>query len=718
MKHWNFYFSGILYGTISAGSEELMVRRLEAEKGCLGEVHPWQEEDEAYFAGLCRRSIRGFFGNLPEYEEKIKRRPPFFVTENGEEFTVRKGTEYIQRRKRFPMDLLCENGTVYAAVMSGRDSCGVLVRRGMERRTPLAAWEEAYGLAGSREYQPGQVRPVRMAGTFFVPTRDGERLATDVYLPAGPEGERVPAVLVRTPYGRKNGASAWFRFAQRGYGVVIQDTRGREDSTGRWLPEYYEAEDGDDTLNWIASREWSTGSVAMAGGSYLGYVQWAAASTGNPHLKAMLSSVCAGSAFGDFPRRGGCFNSGIMAWAFAMSEQRMRGDLMEREDWDRVLDIRPLADLPEKALGHPVDFLSCWLEHRDLDEFWKKTDWKGNYRGKPVPALIMSGWFDDNGMGTTEALELTETWPEGTWKAVLGPWKHSGNGDYDIHGQFMGENALRYDIDLLCMKWLDHFLKGTENGVEKTAAVEYYTVGENCWKTAGTWPPEICRTVRLYLEGEENGTGAGTGAACGAGKLKVRKAGSDEEDHREAWDFYVYDPEHPAVHLVDMSENELSVPEDYTEEENRTDVLSYTTEPFQAPFTVTGEAKVHLLVSCDCPDTDFVVRITDVDENGRSVKLADGVLGAKYRNGFENPEYMEPGAVYEIPVRTTKISNCFLPGHCLRLTVTSGAKNLIFPNSNTENGFDSEEKRAASVRIHRGGRYASFVEVPVERKNN
>ncbi len=64
-------------------------------------------------------------------------------------------------------------------------------------------------------------------------------------------------------------------------------------------------------------------------------------------------------------------------------------------------------------------------------------------------------------------------------------------------------------------------------------------------------------------------------------------------------------------------------------------------------------------VSCDCPDTDFVFRITDVDENGRSVKLADGVLGAKYRNGFETPEYMEPGRAIRDPIRTTKISNTF-----------------------------------------------------------
>ena len=123
--------------------------------------------------------------------------------------------------------------------------------------------------------------------------------------------------------------------------------------------------------------------------------------------------------------------------------------------------------------------------------------------------------------------------------------------------------------------------------------------------------------------------------------------------------------------------------------ERREDMLSYTTEPFKEPFTITGELAVKLYVSCDCPDTDFMVRITDVDETGRSIKLADGVLCAKYRNGFEQAEYLRPDQIYPVTIRTTKISNTFLPGHSLRLTVTSSGKNFIFPNSNTEDGFDS-----------------------------
>ncbi len=670
---WNFYLSGILYGRFYEEEQEVFVSRRDAMSGHFLPREPLSGEVDEYFVQLCKRSLREFFCNKEEYEKIIEKGAEHGVTAFGEEFTKRRAEAYIQRNCKAAKDLFYEDGKIYALLMSARDYTAVLVRDGYEDKTVLSKWKEMY---------PEETANVSFTGTFFVDTRDGERLATDVYLPekeGEKAGKKIPAVLVRTPYGKKKGVEIYYRFVQRGYALVVQDTRGREESTGKWQPNYYEVEDGDDTLNWIAGQEWSDGQVSMTGGSYLGYVQWAAAASGNPHLKAMLSNVCAGSAFTDLPRRGGCFTSGMLAWAFAMSEKKFVPDRMIRDDWDRVLDMRPLEEIPKKALGKEIPFLTEWLGHKDMDEMWRRTSWKERYAGGPVPALILSGWFDDNGMGTTEALDLVKDWPEGTWKTILGPWKHGGNTEYDLHGIYMGEDALRYDVDLQSMMWLDHFLKGIDNGIERTPKVEYYTLGENKWKTADSWPPENGKVARIDLKGER--------------------------------DSYIYDPDNPATHIIDMSENEIEVPEDYTREEMREDFLLFSSEPFEKPVTVTGDIVAHLFVSCDCPDTDLVLRMTDVDENGKSVKLADGVMGVKYRNGFGAPQYMEPGKVYEVTIRTTKISNTFLPGHRMRFTVTSSAKNFIFPNSNTKGGFNSEEKQKATVRIHQDGAYQSYVEV-------
>lgn len=734
MTQWNFYFSGILYGKIREDEETLTLQKRIIETGKWTPWRPFSDEDDQAFALLCNRSLLGFFGRKKEYEQKIANRPETFATKDEESFARRGDDSYIQRGIKFPKDLFYDEDGIYSVVMCARDVTAVLVKKGRERETVLRDWEDVYpgSTEEDGEYQPGPVYGVEAAGTFMVPTRDGEQLATDVYLPTGTKETRFPTVLVRTPYGKGKDEDQYYRFLQRGYAVVVQDTRGREDSTGEWMPEYYEIEDGDDTLNWIAAQPFSDGQVSMTGGSYLGYVQWAAAASGNPHLKAMLSSVCAGSAFIDIPRRGGCFNSGMLAWAFMMTEKRLRADLVAQDNWDEILDIRPLNQIPKQALGHEVPFLEKWLEHTDMDAFWERGNWSKRYQGGQVPALIMSGWFDDNGMGTTEALDLVQSWEKGTWKAVLGPWKHSGNAQYDLHALRLGDNALRYDMDILCMKWLEHFLKGVDNGIEKTPAVEYYTIGENQWKTAERWPVETSERKMFYLEGGDIGLGQassanGTGEACGSGVLPKTSGAngtgeacgrgvlSDVLPETSGADVYDYDPDHPSVHIIDMSENELEVPEEYTDEEKRADMLSYSTPVLTEPLTITGDMLAELYVSCDCPDTDFVVRVCDVDENGRSVKLADGVIGAKYRNGFDHPEYMEPGEIYKITIRTTKLSNTFLPGHRMRVTITSSAKNFIFPNSNTKDGFNSRTRQKAHVTIYRGGEHASGIWMPIEK---
>ncbi len=629
---------------------------------------------------------------LELYEKELKGMGE--ISFAGERYTSEDGCSYLQRDIKFPNNKLMKAGRLLAVTCPAREMVSVLVEEGAEAETSLKMWRETW--------PDEKLYAVTYAGRFDVPMRDGVRLSTDVYLPGGLK-EAVPAVLVRTPYGKEDGCEVYYRYVQRGYAVVIQDVRGRNLSEGEWIPNYYEVEDGDDTLNWIADQSWSSQKVGMVGGSYLGYVQWAAAASGNPYLKALISVVCAGSAFVDTPRRGGSLVSGMLAWAFSVSQKEFQQKLMEREDWEEVLNIRPLSELPVKALGYEVPFLKKWSENSDYNEFWRRTNWKERSKGARIPALIQSGWFDDNGMGTTEALEIVHDFPKGMRKVILGPWQHSGNSRYDMHGVSFGSKALRFDLDYIYFQWFEHFLKGIENGIEKTAPVEYYTVGEEKWKTAENWPVPQTKTADIYLAGEGRAQ-----TSAGDGRLVF------EKPEREYADAYDYDPENPAVHIIDMSENEIEVPEDYTEEEKRQDMLCYTSEILDRDITITGDMTAELYISSDAPDTDFIVRVTDVDEKGRSIKLADGILSARYRNGFEKLEFLTKDEVACLKIRTTKISNCFKKGHRIRVTVTSGAKNLVFPNSNTKDGYNSTTYVVARNKVYHGGSHASRLTVRVE----
>lgn len=166
-----------------------------------------------------------------------------------------------------------KEGRLIAVTCPAREMVTVLVEPGAEEETILRLWRSTW--------PEEQLFPVEHAQTFPVPMRDGVHLSTNVYLPKNCSTP-VPAVLVRTPYGKEDGCEIYYRYVQRGYAVVVQDVRGRNASEGEWLPNYHEVEDGDDTLNWIAAQPWCSGRIGMVGGSYLGYVQWAAAASGNP----------------------------------------------------------------------------------------------------------------------------------------------------------------------------------------------------------------------------------------------------------------------------------------------------------------------------------------------------------------------------------------------------------------------------------------------------
>lgn len=696
MRAWGLYSLGILFAKFYPGAVGVEIEPLDSRTAVFQPRRPMTEEDNAYYRGVANIDILSLFSRLGAYDEAFARNREEVILPTGERYQRMDQENYAQREIRFPKNVLFCDGKVRGFTCPSRERVYILVEKGYENRTVLEQWEAYYPHTG--------ICPVEAPVTCAVMTRDGESLSTTVMVPACRK-EAVPSILVRTPYGKEREIPFYERYVHRGYAVVIQDVRGRNESSGEWLPNYHEVEDGDDTLNWIAAQPWSDGKVGMIGGSYLGYVQWAAAASKNPHLTAMISVVCAGSAFGDLPRRGGTFASGMLAWAFSVSQKKFKPELMEQENWDEILNFRPLEEIPPKALGYEIPFLTEWFKHMEKDALWEKGDWKERGKGVQIPALIMSGWFDDNGMGTTEALDLTAGYPKGMRKVILGPWQHGGNSRYDIHGVPLGNNALMMDIDLTFLRWFGRHLKNEQNGADEIPPVQYYVLGDNEWRTAENWPIPDAEEVSCYLTSKGNAN-----TSSGDGGLWFTKAPA------EGADGYDYDPKDPALCVIDMAENEIGVPENYTDQDCRQDVLCYDTESLKEDMTITGDFTVELYVSSDTPDTDFVVRINDVDENGVSTKLADGVLSARFRNGFEKSEFMEPDQVYKIAIRTTKLSNTFRKGHKMRLTVTSSAQNWIFPNSNTREGFMGQETRVAHNVIHHGGKYPSRVIFRRERK--
>mgnify|MGYP000970319651 CR=1 FL=1 len=691
VQQFSCYKSGIYCGDIIFSLNGVSHRLKPLESGMLPAFSKVTEDDKTYAKSLIEIWqeiwMKGLDNPKYHYERYLK-------VEEDVGGLIKTGWIFAQMNGKLPVDIVFCEEEIAAFIITGREACTVLVKPGYENFTPIKLWKA--GNISKAEYS------VNHFGSFEVKMRDDVFLSTDIFLPSGIT-ERIPAILVRTPYGKKLVGEMWKKFSQRGYAVVIQDVRGREDSEGEWLPFAAEIEDGDDTLNWIAMQPWSDGNVGMIGGSYSGYVQWAAAASGNPHLKAIVSLVTAGSPFVDIMRKGGTYASGALAWAFAVSQQKFNPMAMVRDDWDDILSHRPINEIPKLALGRDIKFWSEWTKHEDNDNFWDKCDWTLHSNKINVPSLIISGWFDDDGMGTSQAWDINQRNNRQNMRMILGPWYHQCNTTREIHNIQFGSNSLKYDMDLLHLKWFDCFLKGIDNGMDRENLVEYYMIGENKWKTSSQWPPKEVKAERLYIHSIEDAK-----SSKGDGWLDLKCPEAEKRDQ------YIFNPNNAFPYLIDISENECSVPENYKDQELRQDVLIYTSKPLEDDLVIAGDIIAVIYAASSAKDTDWVVRLTDVDEHGNSIRLSDGIIRARYRNSFYKAELLEPGKIEKYEINMTKIACRIKKGHKIRVQITSGAKNLCFPNDNLgSNTCETADTVNATQTVYHNNKFCSHIVLPV-----
>lgn len=557
---------------------------------------------------------------------------------------------------------------------------------------------------------------IRIEGHVAVPMRDGVKLYADVYRPRR-EG-RFPTLITRTPYGvqRDGMHEAVIRFAQHGYAVVVQDTRGRYESEGAWDPFRNEANDGFDTVEWAAGQAWSNGKVGMHGGSYLGHVQWQAATMTPPHLTTIFPVLASTSIYHNTFFHGGAFK---LALAFGWGAVRMPNRIMNPQYWhtegyapqelkyDQIVWTLPLTELDLASSGQRVGFFRDWLKHQSYDSYWKAISDEERFGKVRVPTYSLGGWFDllvggtINGFKGVRANGATAAAREGA-KLIIGPWGHGPTrkyGDVDF-----GPTAMR-DLFDLELRWNDRHLKGIANGIDREAPVELFVMGVNKWAHFADWPVPGTRFTPLYLT-----SGGQANSLRGDGRLEftVPAAGKDG---------YEYDPKNP---VPSMGGNDCcgapfpAGPRDQRPVEARQDVLVYSTEILKETVTIAGPVEMRLFAATDGRDTDFVAKLVDVFPDGSAINLAEGILRARFHKGLNRMELLEPGKMYEFVIDMRGTANVFQPGHRIRVDVTSSNFPQYDRNPNTGEDLGvSARVRTAKQTVFHGGAGRSHIVLPV-----
>jgi len=557
---------------------------------------------------------------------------------------------------------------------------------------------------------------VKMKLGVMVPMRDGVKLAADLYLPDA-EG-KFPAILIRTPYN--NSTPRYDRYgkfyASRGYVLVTQDCRGRYDSEGIFNPFVEEDFDGYDTVEWIARQPWSNGKVGMTGISYVGYVQWMAASGKPPHLTCIFSYGSPSNIYGDtWFSFGTLYLMDSLTWAFAM--QGRTNQNMGVHDWLNLKDHLPLMTIDE-FLGRKIEYWKDMLSHPNYDDYWTKQGMKGKYQNIDIPTVTVSGWYDDGQHGSLD--NYYGLMREGTERAkknaklIMGYWRHGGpyphtNNYYTELGAFdFGADAF-LDLESYELRWFDYWLKGYPNNIMNEPKVKLFVLGANVWREAADWPLPNTQYTKCYFhsDGQAN-------TLYGDGTLSMDLPGSEPQDK------FIYDPADPVPTVrggAGARGGISSDPIDQRINEKRQDVLCYTSDVLKEDMEVIGPLKVVLYAASSAVDTDFCGKLVDVHPNGAAYNVsyaASGLLSARFRESLENPSLIEPGKVYkyEISLRPTAI--VFKRGHRIRVEISSSDFPLFNRNLNTgKDAYTSTEMVTANQTIYHDAQHPSHIILPV-----
>jgi len=542
-----------------------------------------------------------------------------------------------------------------------------------------------------------------------VPMRDGVVLRANVFRPD--RGGPYPVLVMRTPYGKMNGGAN--QYVKAGYIVVSQDARGRYDSDGSWESfvrfETHDAEDGFDTVQWAAKLPGSSGKVGTFGASYNAFLQWRLAALQPPSLKAMAAfSIPARYIDLEGP---GTIRPGrrLHWWVTTMSPDMRRkanragihSKTEMRKVWDeseskRWLQFLPYLDLPQQACEDETEAFRYWLKNPHSDP-WKLQE---DAKQIEVPNLNLIGWYDHcNGNMLLDRTIMNESASETARtgsRTIIGPWAHArrrsyGNIDF---GPAADLNAVALEI-----RWFDYWLKEKPNGIDSTAPVRIFVMGDNQWRDEQHWPLQRAAKKVLYLT-----SGGNANTPAGDGSLTDDKTAMGR-------DRFTYDPTDPVPSLHGPAL--VQIPSDQRSLADRRDILVYQTEPLDQRIEITGNPVVELFASSSAPDTDFFVRLIDVTPDGIERDVSLGMVRARYRNGLDKPSLITPGEVVKYTIRMNPTSNAFLPGHRLRLDITSSD----FPNYDRNHNTAADQNGDATLKtadqtIHHGGRYSTRIILP------
>ena len=447
---------------------------------------------------------------------------------------------------------------------------------------------------------------------------DGVHLVGDVHLPDS--SGRFPAIVDMEPYGRSSATT----YVANGYAHVNTDVRGSGKSGGALcLLCDREQQDVYDVVEWVARQPWSNGKVVLYGYSYSAITALLGAAKQPPHLTTVVVGHPPTDPYRDVLWHNGLYDQGFAEqWGAGQTATQALGVGVQPQYVDRK-DQLFAAETRITDLDGPL--------YDERSVLTKVSRIK-------VPVYVFTGWDDMYSRGDMRFIDLFKG-PAQLW---IDASTHHGTGNFGEVGAPYGGGVADPSPQLSAdpppgqiLKWLNHYVKGARNGVEKQPRVTFFDKGTRTFSTAPSWRAASKSLTTLYLSGAKSGS---------ATSLNDGSLTASMPRGRDSYqDSYVYDPASGLSTPMGMEGPDGFAPYVHTDQRvDDADGLTYTTPVLSKPIRIAGPSELRFWAISEAADMAWVVRLSDVAPDGSEVPVSQGWLRASFRH--VDPKRSRPGA--------------------------------------------------------------------------
>lgn len=548
--------------------------------------------------------------------------------------------------------------------------------------------QEASGLV--RAYTLWQVFRYIEPQAYLLLKEDDERryIIQDSVLIKTPEGITLSAMVVRKKsLSLPAPATLYFTIytdpwqlaheakqsAARGYVAVVADARGKRLSPNAIEPFEHEGKDANAVIDWMSKQSWSNGKIGMYGGSYVGFVQWAAAKYKHPALKTIVPYVATIPGQG-LPMENNIFLNANYQWNFYVMNNKLL-DEEANNDWQRWNNMRNKwyeSGVAYRKLdsidGTPNKLLQRQLQHTAYDSYWQQmVPYKEQFADIKIPVLTITGYYDDGQISALHYLKEHYKYNKNAnHYLVIGPYDHfaAQTGGYPVLRGYTIDPTALINTREITFEWLDYILRGGPKPSILKDKMNYAVMGANEWRHSPSLEKMSDTVLRFYF----------------SDNLSLKK------------------PFKPGYQLqqVDLADRKTMNNDYYPDPIIRKEIdssngLFFISEPFDKPISVNGCISGLLKAAINKKDMDIGIVLYEVTPKGEYFHLSYYLGRASFANDMSKRQLLTPGRPALIPFSRSRLVSRQLSKDSRLLVVLNINKNA-FAQVNYGTGKDVSDE--------------------------